>query len=277
MKRVLIAGSKDLGTACAVRLFRSGMRVTIVTSDRPLDIHYLRTFSGAVHSGSRTIDGTKGITISGAIESGELEPDISVKSFVDYQHADRKIAILTAADISSVDAIQSDYFVITDEDVFQNIRSMIRDEAKLIGFSGNTGEYKPNYLIGVKPPHTGKVLYPFIDDVSAEDDKPVDIRLNKNQVKAPLEGVFTASKQCGDHVFEKDEVGRIGEIPILSPEPGHITGLLNSGIIVKAGEVFAEISHAVNKNAHMQIPDYNFSLAGGVLEAVMYDQSLNRE
>lgn len=278
MKKVLIAGSDDLGSACALRLYRSGMRVTIVAQDRPLDIHYLRTFSGAVYSGSKTIEGVQGLTISGAIDSGDVEPDILVKSFMEYQHADRKIPILTDSDLSSSkDAVDADYIIITDVNVFHNIRSVIPEDAKSIGFSDKAGEFTANYLIGEKSPDTGKVFYPFLDNIPTEEKKPVDIRLNKIQIRAPIEGIFTASKQCGDHVFEKDEVGRIGEIPILSPDAGHITGLLNSGLIVKAGVVFAEISHAVNKNAHMQIPDHNFSLAGGVLEAVMYDQTINRE
>jgi len=93
-------------------------------------------------------------------------------------------------------------------------------------------------------------------------------------VRAPLEGVFTTNCMLDGWIHEKQELGRINDIPILSPLSGKITGLLNSGLIIPGGTAFAEVCPATKSISAKRISVQSYAMAGGVLEAILYDIQL---
>ena len=76
---IYIFGASNLGSAIAMRLFRTGFHPVLIERQSPVDIHYNRTFNGSAFSGKKTIDGISAKTISGSINDGDIEADIAVK------------------------------------------------------------------------------------------------------------------------------------------------------------------------------------------------------
>jgi xanthine dehydrogenase accessory factor len=275
-KNVCIIGSGTDGTACALRLFRAGFGIMIIEKSPPVDIYHHLTFSRAYFSGKRSIDGITARTLPGAIEAG-LEPDIQIKDFVDFQIKNREIALLTHEQVLFLKNIQIDYLVLTDSQVLADDIIHISNNTKLIciGFNENVADCR--YRIANDPVHFGQVLYPFLDDKAFSSKEINGTSESDNIIKAPLEGVFTTLKQVGDNIYEKDEAGRINDIPILSPFAGRITGLLNSGLFIQSKTIFAEVNPVKNIISTSVLPQSSFALAGGVLEAVIFDSLLDQQ
>lgn len=273
---VLITGCSDLGTACALRLFRAGFRIILIEYDRPPDIYHTRTFGAAAYSGCKTIEKVTARTIANAVEIGSIEPEASLHHFISFQSANREISLLSQSDSSILSEINIDYTLIANSELYKSIKENL-PESKLIGFSSSQSLQAcgGGYIISDEAPYFGRVIYPFLDDEFIKPDTKSRRKETLLQVKAPIEGVFTASKTVSDRVNKKEEIGKIGDIPILAPVDGQISGMLNSGIIITATTVFAEIDFSGGVKDVNIIPKENFCLAGAVLEAVLYDKQLN--
>lgn len=270
-EKICIIGTGPVGTACALRLFRAGFPVIMVEKQPPLDIYQHSTFSSAYFSGRRTIDEITARTLPGAIEAG-MAADIAVQEFILYQIKNREIALLTTEQASFLKTVQPAYAVYSNSSFHSEINEHLPDECTLITLGQNPpGESR--YRIADNDLYLGRVEYPFLDNRLASGASESSERKNKEFVRAPLGGVFTSLKQIGDAVYEKEEIGRINDIPILAPLSGWIAGLLNSGLLIPAKTVFAEI-HKASKKAAKIIEPQAFAIAGGVLEAILYDINL---
>ncbi len=266
--RICIAGSNDIATATAVRLYRSGFPVILFTTPHPLDIHHKRTFSGAVFSGRKSVLQVTAVTFAGSIEQGDISEELTVEEFVQFTHSNRRIPVLMPGDLTRLDANTIEYLFVADAELSALLPESLQSQPVQIALEGET---EARYGVYASGPCRGQVNYAFLEgDCSAE-------RADHNKtetVRAPLEGVFTSQHSAGDLVHEKQELGRINEIPILSPATGLINGLLNSGALIPAGTVFAEITSAGSTISARHLPEEAFAIAGGVLEAILFDQNL---
>ena len=101
-------------------------------------------------------------------------------------------------------------------------------------------------------------------DIIVVDSKRPDV------VNAPLEGLFISSRDIGDHLDEREIIGTINDINILSPLAGYLTGILHSGHYVAGSQPLFEITPIAQKSKlKKNIPVINYAIAGGVLEAVL--------
>ena len=273
---ILITGSGDLATAAALRLFRSGYQITLFAPDRPLDIHHNRTFSNAVYNGEKMVEEVTACTRSGSAAKGDCAPETPLDAFVDFTSTNRQIPILTEEDLTEVVTLQFDYIFTAETEMFEKVPSRVTENSVIISKAGDVAANVSRYQICVDPVYYGRVMYPFNreDFFNCGADKQ-DSGLNE-KVRAPLEGVFTATTMIGSIIHEKQELGRINDIPILSPASGKISGLLNSGLIIPAGTVFAEICSVSDTAPVKLIPAESFAVAGGVLEAILYDLNLEK-
>jgi len=271
---VLIAGSGDLASAVAIRLYRAGYRVVLVAQNHPLDIHHKRSFSGAVFSGEKTIFKISVVTFGGVVESAPMEPDASVVEFINFTLTNRRIPLLFANELKLVGNFSFDYLFMADPEFSASIPGRIMEGATLLSIAGSELAPLSRYVLRTDGDCLGQVLYPFLEDEYPEELKSDDNESKKIFVRAPLEGVFSTQHSAGDLIHEKQELGRINEIPILSPASGEINGLLNSGLIVPVRTVFAEIAPAKHTSSHNLIPGSAFAVAGGVLEAILFDRNL---
>jgi len=273
---ILIIGSSDIGTACALRLFRSGFGIILLEYGQPLDLHHHRTFSSAAYSGRKTIDEITARTAAGAMDSGLTEPDSDFKDFIRFQLKNREIPFITPQSKCKLNGLNCNYTIITDQGIYSAAKEFVPDGSKLIGFNDFDEEIGLDFLISCDPGYFGRVIYPSLKDTFTEEKKDKKEDEWPYLIRAPLEGVFVSSHSLSDRIFEKDEIGKIADIPILSPVSGRISGLLNSGIFVKAKTEFVEITALSSKNKDRTIPRSAFALAGGILEAILYDQRLSK-
>jgi len=275
--RIMILGAGDAGTAIALRLFRAGFEPFLVEEHIPRDLYHRRNFCQAVFSGSKTIGGLTARTLPGAIEKGDVPPDISVKKFINLQLANREIPVLSLDDLPLLKTGPPRFVVVARNLLWPPAAAHIADETVRIGWHSLEDAQQMHYLVADRLPYLGQVLYPFEDyfylnseELSGKENS------GKYKVKAPLEGVFTAVKNPGDTVQEKEEIGRINDIPILAPAHGKISGILSSGLIVPQAAVFAEIDIHPKAPPAALIPDKFFNIAGGVLEALLYHEHMNQ-
>lgn len=266
--RILIAGSNDIATATAIRLYRSGFSVILFSSPHPLDIHHKRTFSGAVFSGIKSVLQVTAVTFAGSIEQGDLSEEKSVNEFVTFTHSNRRIPIVLPDDVSKLDAGRIDYLFTADAELSALLPESLQTQPVQIGLYGKGAA---RYNVFANGPCRGQVDYAFLEEACSA--QPED-KTGAETVRAPLEGVFTSAHSAGDLIHEKQELGRINDIPILSPITGLINGLLNSGAFIPAGIVFAEIVSAGHSELVRHVPESAFAVAGGVLEVVLFDQNL---
>lgn len=271
LKRVLICGTDDLASAVAIRLYRSGLHPILLSSERPLDIHYQRTYSGAVYAGSKAIDQVTSWTVAGLLQKGDINPAASIGDFIHYVLANRNIPILSNNELKSDPSISVDYIFISDAELFLEIPVRISDAPVIIAPADMGVFEQSRYRICRDFSCLGSVIYPFNRERFVDCTKDEPQSSDFETVRAPLEGVFTTDCTLDDLVHEKQELGRINDIPILSPLSGRITGLLNSGMIIKGGTLFAEVCPVSQKTSAKRISTKSFAVAGGVLEAILYD------
>jgi len=271
---VCILGAGEVGTACALRLFRAGFALCMVEKYPPTDIYFHHNFSAALFSGKKTINNITARTLSGSIEAGNVAPEIALHDFLSYQLANREIALLNESQSKELKNFSVDYIVKSCNEPFAKLESYLEAEAKGIVVGRDENTAVAHYTVANDILYHGRVIYPFLSD-SMETPVKMEARQTRClQIKAPLEGVFSTFRRVDDFIREKEELGRINDLPILSPASGHISGLLNSGLMVGAKTVFAEVNTAKDFVSALSLPPKAFALAGGVLEAICYDLHL---
>lgn len=271
---VLIIGASDLGTACSLRLFHAGLQVIILEKDCPLDIYHSRSFSSTVYSGFKSINNIKAKTYARALEEDILKANSDISDFIKFTTLNREIPVITETDKSFLKKIKLNYIIVCDLVLFENIKNNLPENIKIIGFNTEIDTKNFSYTICNAGSYFGRAFYAF-NELSSSETK---VHLNKKdifkQIKAPLEGVFKSSKSIDDLIHEKEEIGKINDIPILSPELGRISGILNSGVIIPAGTVFVEINTSHSGQSGYVLSRDSFCLAGAVLEVILYDFQL---
>ncbi len=274
MTVVLIVGSSDLGSACALRLFRSGFQIIILDKTPVFDIHIKRTFSSAFFHGFKTIAGLTARTHGDAVEKEMLSPVSTVGDFIKYQLANREIPFISHEDAGQLRNLNINYAVAANHTLLKDIKQQLPDHCRYIGFVSNAAS-ELHYHIYPDPPYAGRVIYPF--ENMPENKKPSapardDFRIS---VQAENEGLFISLKDINETVEKNEAIVRVGLSDVKTPAAGKITGMLNSGILIEKNTVIAEIDTSAESPDGMIIPERHFALAGGALEAILYDQGLN--
>ena len=264
---VLICGTGDTATACALRLFRAGFDCVVLAANVPYDLHHHRTFTRAVHAGQKSIDSVRARTWSNALGQNELPLKSTLSEFIRYSLLNHEIPIVLENDVPRGFKFPVKFVVATDAQLIKAAKPHLDESTILIVLQGLEDE-EAHYRIAVDPLFLGRVIYPF-----NEDSFTANANESENQplfLKAPQDGIFQATKEIGQLIFKGDEVGFIDRALLHSPQEGVISGQLNSGIYVHAGQPVVEISRRKESDGLHILPARSFALAGGVLEALMY-------
>lgn len=265
---VLICGTNDHATASAIRLFRAGLRVILINRTPSYDLHRHRTFTRAIFNGFRTIQGITARTMSDSIEKNLIPMDHSFSQFLQFTLRNNEIPLVLLNELKEGQKLNGDYVFNLDEDVFAQLQSHLPDNAVVLGLNKKE---EVRYVISIHPAFWGQVIYPFSREEDFEISRDVKTESLGQEVKAPLEGVFLASVEIGQKVFEREEIGKINEVPILSPIKGTVTGLINSGLFVMQGQVVVEVNAEKSETDTRLLPPESFGIAGGALEAILFD------
>ncbi len=264
---VLICGTDDHATACALRLFRAGYQPILLSPDSPPDLHHHRTFTRAVHLGSKTINAVRARTWSSAIESELLPLNSKLDDFIRYATLNNEIPIVLVKELKRGFYFPVNFALLFDEQTNQIARTHIEENVVRIALQDLTSE-DAQYRIATHPFYLGRVIYPFNQDEFVASTYPDQKK--RTIISADREGVFQTSKDIGQAVFKGDVIGTVDDLSLKSPLDGIISGQLNSGLFVKPGVALIEISDKSQAPNVRILPVESFAIAGGVLEAVSY-------
>jgi hypothetical protein len=271
---ITILGSADLGTACALRFFRSGFKVVLLEEDIPKDVHYARNFSSVAYSGTKDINGVRARTPADLLQREALALEDFENSFLRFILNNNEIPFLSGDDIQSLLAIRTDYLVITKKELLKNVvvQKLLEKGANQVAFNSINIE-GAHYAIDGR----GLVQYPFLMD--SYEPKPIESTMeNICLLKSKLSGIFSTQKEINTWVRANEEICKIGDISLHSPCEGMLSGCLNSGLYIAEGDILVEISKEKGgKNDGKIIPNNNTLLAGGALEAVLFDLNLKKK
>ena len=92
----------------------------------------------------------------------------------------------------------------------------------------------------------------------------------RRALRAPAAGLFRALKQIGQRVTAGDEIGRVGESPVVSHIDGVLRGVLHDGLRVRAGTKVADVDPRSVVEHCFTVSDKAWAVGGGVLEAVLH-------
>lgn len=264
---VLVTGSGDEASAVTIRLFRAGFKVVLAAPNKPVDLHYHRNFTRCVFAGKGQIQGVSAITFSQALQEETVSPEVRLSDFITFALANRQVPIILLDELKRGQRIEAQYLIKLDDQIFDQLKSNLPDDIKIIGDKLEEGV---DLWVGRQGNILGQVQYPFLEEIQEDDLRKFKPRVAQI-IETPLEGVFVATKEIGDHVFEREEIGKLNEIPILSPYSGVISGLINSGAMVRPHTPLAEITTGRQGIDPRRLPVEAFALAGGILEAILYD------
>ena len=268
--KVLICGTNDHATACALRLFRAGFSPVLLSLNAPLDLHHHRTFTRAVHLGVKSIDSIRARTWSNAIEQNELDLHGTLDEFIRYEQLNQEIPIVLEQDLKKGFKFPVDFAVLLDDDVAQTALSHLDENVTLIGLREQPAE-NIHYRIATDSKYLGRVIYPFNKDAFISNERA--FKSKGTTLTAPKDGIFQTEKDVGQTVFKGDMIGTVSEAPLNSPIDGIIYGQLNSGIFVGKGQKVIEIKDKEQADTVRILPTESFAIAGGVLEAILFHLS----
>ena len=262
--KVIILGAGDTGTAVAIRLFNSGFRPVLVERNNPTDMNFFRNFSDVVYLGEKTIADVK----CKLYHETSRETDFVTE--LDRGRMDRLVPAMNEESFLRLSPGKSDIVIDCRGSSDEPDKFDWHEYACFIRIGGSYQVGRDGHVvIGATGHDLGRVVR------KPEEMEPASAH-NTYISNAPIEGVFISKKEAGDEVSERDEIGTIDDISILSPRDGRITGILHSGHFVHCRQSLFEVKPKnMEPVLSRQISVQCLAVAGGVLEAVLQFEVLS--
>jgi xanthine dehydrogenase accessory factor len=256
--RVVVKGGGDLGTGVAWRLHRCGFRVLVTETAQPTVIRRAVAFASAVYDDAITVDGVTARLVADedavleAWESGE------VPVMVDP----RAVVVERLRPEALVDAIMAK----------RNLGTDAQDAPIVVALG-------PGFTAGrdchaVVETNRGHDLGRVILEGSAEPNTGVPGTVGgesaRRVLRAPRPGVFRSARAIGDRVEEGEPVARVDGEPVRARLSGVVRGLLQDGLAVREGMKVGDVDPRGVVSHCFTISDKALSIAGGVVEAILY-------
>jgi xanthine dehydrogenase accessory factor len=260
---ILIRGGGDLASGVALRLYLAGYKIAILELDKPLAVRRTVSFSEAVYMGAQTVEGVTARLVSAdqfqdAIDTGEIPVLV-----------DPRADILRNQFLTSPRST----FVI-DARLLKNSPEPLAVQVALhIGLGpGFRASENCHAVIETRRGHTLGRVY-WSGHAQADSGQPEGDP--RRVLRAPQDGVLTASAQIGDHLEEGQLIAEIQsnitnrKSQIASPFKGILRGLIRPGIEVRANMKIGDIDLRNDPTLFSLVSDKALSVGGGVLEAIL--------
>lgn len=255
---VIVRGAGDIASGTIHRLIRSGYRVLALEMEKPTVIRRTVSYASAVYEGSIEIDGIK----------GELAGNYSeAKSIMD----EKKAAVLIDPAGESINHLRPNILV---DAVLakKNIGTSI-DMAPIVialgpGFTAGTDAH------AVIETNRGHYLGSVIHSGNAQENTGIPGNIagesERRVLRAPTPGVFSSEHSIGDHIEAGETLAWVDKKAVITEISGTIRGLLADNLHVTEGFKVGDVDPRNNFNHCFSISDKARSVAGGVLEAILY-------
>jgi len=265
MKKILLIGSADTATATAIRLMRAGYAISLLDDVRGLDLFGYRNFNVVPVLGMRSVAGITAMSAAGFMQSYSAAEELSTLEFIRSAWANRVVPFISPLDISQKVLDLMDYIIICDDllnDVLARytLPMVLAPDILSASFNG--------YRVYATGQQLGMVAYPFLDAAPQDIAVSTDVDLH-----AAGDGVFYSFKSPGDAVQKNDVLGNVNEMKIACNTTGFISGQMRSGAFVGPDQIVLRISR---EKSSLGLPFESYAMAGGFLEAILYDQFMKK-
>lgn len=237
----------------------------MVGPDISYDRHYFRNFSSVTAIGSKEIEGVKARNYADFIYyETEIEAN-SFNDFLEYTFQNRQISVLSRREFLSFKNQTYNYHIVCDAELYTPLLQDNRQN--IISCISEIQNFK--YKVISSGPLRGLVDYPFLNHA------PEQVSLSEPVIieNAVAEGLFIANKQAGDSCGVNEKIAQIGDLDVYAVTEGFLEGITRSGVIVPKGCPVISISKSKIKDPQI-LPVDSSLISGGVLEALMYDISM---
>jgi xanthine dehydrogenase accessory factor len=229
MRKILVLGVGDIGSAVAHRLFRAGHLVAIQDAPHPVTSRRRMAFSEAMFEHETQLTGV----IARLIRPSALSAATWTFRFVPVTSASLDLAIERLAPDVIVDARMRK----------RAIPESLRRRGRLaIGLGpGFVAGDNVDVAIETSWDNLGRILrrgptLPFNGEPRAINGHARD-----RYVYAPRAGVFSSDREIGDAVKRGEPIAKIGRQSIKAPLAGRLRGLSRAGLRVTKGAKVVEV------------------------------------
>lgn len=256
---VIVRGGGDLATGTIQKLYRSGFSVLVLEVPRPTSIRRSVSFSEAVYEREVEIEG---ITATHVYSLSEIED----------AWTNKKIPVIIDPEGKYILKIKPK--IVVDAIIAKKNMGTTKDMADITIALG------PGFTAGkdvdiVIETSRGHNLGRLILSGKAKENTGIPGSImgysKERVIHSPCAGIMKNLSHI-DAVVQKDEViAYVGETPVKATISGLLRGLLRSGSDVPNGFKIADIDPRVSEKMNCYtISDKSRSIAGGVLEAILY-------
>lgn len=255
---ILIKGAGDLATGVAHRLKRCGFNIVMTEIDMPTTVRRTVAFSQAVYDKEVEVEGIKAILAQDSKE---------VKNIME----DGNIAVIVDKEAKIINEIKID--VVVDAIIAKkNLGTSINDAKVVIALG--PGFYAGKDCHCVVETQRGHYLGKCIYSGKAIDNTGIPGNIGgytvERIIRATDDGVINPICSIGDNVKTGQVVAYVGDSEVKASIDGTIRGMLQKGVVVHKNMKSGDIDPRCEKNHCFTISDKARSIAGGVLEAILY-------
>ena len=258
---VLLRGGGDLATGVALRLHRAGIKVVITELAQPLAVRRAVSFAEAVYEGAHVVEGVTARRvqpeeISAALTSNEIpvlidpNADILLSSFL--------------------------FPVVIDARLLKTPPQPLPITVPLhIGLGpGFQAGINCDAVVETRRSHTlGRVYW----DGATQPDSGKPEGDPRRVLRAPADGVLSASAEIGEHLEEGEVVAVVSnqdtvngeQHPVVTPLKGVLRGLIRDGIHVTRGLKIGDVDPRDDTSACYLVSDKALAIGGAALEAIL--------
>lgn len=254
---ILIRGAGDIASGIAIRLYRSGFAVVMTDTALPTAIRRTVSFSGAITSGSQTVEDVT------ARLAGSVDETAGILGGGD-------IAVLVDEGCTCLEALRPDAVV----DAIlakRNLGTAMDMAPAVVGVGpGFTAGVDCHAVVETMRGHTlGRVYY----EGSALPNTAVPGLIGgfagERVLRAPADGVFRQLREIGELVESGETVGTVDGKPMRCTISGVLRGILADGTPVTRGMKSGDVDPRGNVENCYTVSDKALAVGGGALEAVL--------
>lgn len=261
---ILIKGAGDLATGVAHRLKKCGFNIVMTEISEPTTVRRTVAFSQAVYDKEVEVEGIKAVCASN-------------KEDINRIIEDGKIPIILDEEARLVNEINPE--IIIDAIIAKKNLGTNIDDAKIVIALGPgfTAGVDCHCVVETKRGHyLGKAIYS--GSAIPNTGIPGDIGgyTEERIIRSTNEGKILPVSKIGDYVEKGDIVAYVNETPIFAKLNGIVRGMLQKDVNVFKGMKSGDIDPRCEKNHCFTISDKARSIGGGVLEAILYLNTVSK-
>jgi len=251
---IWIQGAGELASGVAVRLVRSGYRVVLAETERPLAVRRLVSFSEAVYSGRAQVEDISGILV----EPSALTFSVGRVAVV----VDSRGSLLGGLSVGAV----------VDARMTKNQPdSLPTGNAPLIGLGpGFTCGRDADFIIEThREARLGAVI---VEGSAARNTGVAGLvggQTGLRVLRAPAAGHLSSLFEIGDLVQEGMVLGHVGGLPVVSGLTGMIRGLVHPEAELSPGAKVGDVDPRGSDIDPSLVSDKALAIGGGVLEVLL--------